>query len=422
MSRTMLGIDVLTAARQRIEYIFDNFEKIYVSYSGGKDSTVMTHLVAEEAIKRGRKFGLLCIDFEAQYKHTYTHVEEMYNLYQDNIIPYWVCLPMSLDNAVSEYEPRWTCWDEGKDWIRPKPKSKAVISDEDFFPFYERGMEFEEFVHEFGKWYSGGDPTAVFIGIRTQESYNRLLKLRVKHNREFYHDHMWILKQKSTEMPIYSTHPIYDWKVEDVWRYHGLTGKAYNRIYDLMNQAGLTLHQQRLCQPYGIEQRKGLWLFQILEPDTWSKVVARVNGANSGAEFVKYSGNVSGQIKIYRPDGHTWQSFAMLLIQSMPEQLADHYDDKIFTFIFWWTEKGGYTDLEGEFCPIMGNIPDEVDPKLEAKKKAPSWRRICKVLLRHDYWCKGLTFVPNSSAHHARYKSYLAKRKMNRGYIPLWER
>lgn len=420
MTKRLLGINVYEAAKQRIEYVFDHFPRIYVSFSGGKDSTTMLHLVMDEAIKRGRKVGLLCVDFEAQYKHTYEHVEHMYQHYAKYIEPYWVTLPISLDNAVSEYQPRWICWEPGVEWIRPRPT--CSIGDQSYFPFYTYAMEFEEFVAEFGKWYSGGEPTAVFIGIRTEESYNRHLKLAVRKHREFHGDNMWALKQKWSGMEIYSIHPIYDWKVEDIWRYHGKFGKPYNRIYDLMHKAGVTLYQQRLCQPYGVDQRKGLWLFHILEPDTWSKVVARVNGANSGAEFVKYSGNVSGQIKIYKPDGHTWRSFAMLILKSMPEKLADHYDDKIFTFLGWWGERGGYYDLEGDFHPMYGGIPDEVDPKLEAAKKAPSWRRICKVLLRSDYWCKGLTFVPTSSPYYNRYREYMARRKQLRGYIPLWKR
>lgn len=58
--------NVLTATRDRISKVFDEFEKIYVSFSGGKDSSVMTHLVIEEAIKRNKIVGLLIIDLEAQ--------------------------------------------------------------------------------------------------------------------------------------------------------------------------------------------------------------------------------------------------------------------------------------------------------------------------------------------------------------------
>ena len=41
--------NVLEAAKERISWAFDTFPKIYCSFSGGKDSTVMTHLVMEEA-------------------------------------------------------------------------------------------------------------------------------------------------------------------------------------------------------------------------------------------------------------------------------------------------------------------------------------------------------------------------------------
>jgi len=47
-------VNVLTAARRRIAETFDNFPRIYVAFSGGKDSSVMMHLVMEEAVKRGR--------------------------------------------------------------------------------------------------------------------------------------------------------------------------------------------------------------------------------------------------------------------------------------------------------------------------------------------------------------------------------
>ena len=46
---------VLEASKERISLTFDNFEKIYISFSGGKDSSVMTHLVLAEAKKRNRK-------------------------------------------------------------------------------------------------------------------------------------------------------------------------------------------------------------------------------------------------------------------------------------------------------------------------------------------------------------------------------
>ncbi len=89
---------VLVAARERITFTFDNFERVYVSFSGGKDSTVMLHMVMDEAIKRGRKVGILIVDLEAQYRLTIEHVSATVEFYKDHIELYWACVPLLLRN------------------------------------------------------------------------------------------------------------------------------------------------------------------------------------------------------------------------------------------------------------------------------------------------------------------------------------
>jgi len=414
MSKIKIGTDVLSASTDRISYVFDEFEKIYVSFSGGKDSSVMTHLVMQEAIKRNVKVGLFFVDLEAQYKHTIDHVKDIFQQYKDFIIPFWFCAPLSLSNAVSVYEPRWVCWDTEKEWVRNPEKNS--ITNLERFPFFRYGMEFEEFTPEFGKWFSEGKKTACFVGIRADESLHRYATIKSE-KKSKYNDKKWTTKIDDN---LYNIYPIYDWKTSDVWAYNGKFFKSYNKIYDLMHKAGISIHQARLCQPYGNDQRKGLWLFHVLEPETWSKIVSRVNGVNSGSEFVKYSGNISGQVKINKPHGHTWQSFSKLLLCSMPRPLAEHYDNKICQFLSWWSVQRGYYDLNGDFVGIHNGIPDEVDPKLEASRKAPSWRRICKSLLRNDYWCKGLSFSQTQSHAYQRYKKIMRERKKKIGYKPLW--
>lgn len=46
---------VLQATEQRIQWVMDNFSRICVSFSGGKDSTVMLHLTAQAARLQGKK-------------------------------------------------------------------------------------------------------------------------------------------------------------------------------------------------------------------------------------------------------------------------------------------------------------------------------------------------------------------------------
>lgn len=393
--KTHIGRNVLEAARQRIGWVFDNVPRISVSFSGGKDSTVLTHLVMEEAIKRNRKVAMLFIDLEAQYRATIEHVCEVFTLYTDHIEPYWIALPIVLRNAVSQFEPRWVCWDPDarEKWVRePDPRS---IADPARFPFYRHAMEFEEFVPAFGDWYAQGELSACFVGIRSDESLNRFRTL-------ICHKRMLEGKRWTTWMGgfVFNAYPIYDWRTEDIWTYHASTAKPYNRLYDLMHGAGLTIHQMRICQPYGDDQRKGLYLYHVIEPETWGKVVARVSGANAGALYAQESGNILGRLKVSKPEGHTWESYAQLLLDSMPNKAREHYRDKIATFLHWWKVRGG-----------IDPIPDEAALDEEAARKSPSWRRICKMLLRHDYWAKGLSFSQTKSEAYERYKRIMKNRR-----------
>lgn len=397
MPKLRLDINVYQAAQERIKYAFDEFEKIYLSFSAGKDSTVMLHMVIDEAKKRDTKIGVLIVDLEGQYKLTIDHAKIMFEEYSEWIDLYWVCLPIHLRNAVSVYEPFWKCWDKERqeDWIRELPEQ--AIYDEEYFPFFRNGMEFEEFVPEFGEWYSQGKKTCCFVGIRSDESLNRYRTIasrsKIRYKEKGY-------TTKVTDN-VFNFYPVYDWRTEDIWIYHAKNpGYRYNELYELMYKAGLSIHQQRICQPYGDDQRRGLWLFHLIEPETWAKVVARVNGANSGALYVNESGSITGYNRITLPKGHTWKSFAMLFLNSIPEVTKEHYLNKIYTFSEWWKERG-----------YDNGMPDEAPYILESKKLVPSWRRVCKSLLRNDYWCKGLGFTQHKTEA---YKKYLELKKRKR--------
>jgi predicted phosphoadenosine phosphosulfate sulfurtransferase len=398
MPKTRLGVDVLTAARQRIADTFDQFPRVYLSFSAGKDSTVMLHLVADEARARGRTFGVLLVDLEGQYRLTIEHAEACLDEYADVIDEeHWACVPLALRNAVSVYEPKWECWDPDRPetWIRPRPKRARGA--EEYAPWFQRGMEFEEFVPRFGEHYARGERTACLVGIRADESLNRFRTI-ASTSKTTLGGRQWTSLVSEN---VYNVYPIYDWSTPDIWTYHGKhPDRRHNELYDRMHLAGLKPSQMRICQPYGDDQRRGLWLFHLIEPETWARVVARVNGANSGALYVQEWGNVNGYRKITKPEGHTWQSFAELLVASMPPATEEHYRNKIMLFQKWWIERG-YPD----------GIPDEAPYELEAQRLAPSWRRVCKTLLRNDYWGKGIGFSQHKSAAYVKYQALMRRRR-----------
>jgi predicted phosphoadenosine phosphosulfate sulfurtransferase len=272
-----------------------------------------------------------------------------------------------------------------------------VISDIKQLPFFEPWMEFEEFMVLFGEWYANGKSTGAFIGIRCDESLNRFRT--IASNKKESHDSRRFTTRIFDDL--YNVYPIYDWSVGDVWKYHYLfPDKLHNEVYDLMNLAGLTPHQMRLCQPYGDDQKRGLWLYHVIEPQTWGKVVNRVNGANSGSLYIGETGNINGYNRITKPENHTWKSFCNLLLSTMPENTRNHYVDRFRVFLKGWAGRGYHN-----------GIPDEAPRCLENKMWAPSWRRLCKVLLRNDWWCKGLGMTQPKSEAYGKYLVIKQKRK-----------
>lgn len=388
-TKKYLEQNVFFATKERISKVFDNFERYYISFSGGKDSTVMTHLVLDEAIKRNKKVGILIIDLEAQYTATIDHIKEMVEMYKDHIELHWFCGELLLRNAVSDFEPKWVCWDETKKdiWVRQKPIEAANNNQYDF---YVPKMEFEEFILLFGEWYSKGKLTAGFIGIRADESLHRYRAIVSNKKDLMFNSYKWTTK---VTPHAYNIYPIYDWRTEDIWVFHAKNKHlSHNKVYDLMTLAGVKFSNQRLCQPYGDDQKKGLWLYHILEPDTWYKLLNRVSGVNSGALYINENGNINGYNDVTKPNNHTWESYTNYLLKSLPYKMQEHYKQRFIKFIAGWKKRNYKT------------IPDEAPHDLEVKQWVPSWKRMARCILRNDYYCKGLGQTQPLSEAYKKYK------------------
>lgn len=281
MGKKYLEKDVLQATMERLQIIFENFDNIYFSVSGGKDSSVMVQLANRVAKEMNKKFDVLFIDLEAQYHYTIEHIEELKKLSQIRNF-YHIALPIALRNAVSVLQPKWICWEkESKHlWVRNMPKNCINIHNCPF-SWFKKGEEFEEFIVQFANWYQQKyqGSVACGIGIRTDESMNRFRTIAFQNKKITFENHHWTTKLKLNEkrIDVYNFYPLYDWRTEDIWGVVSKLNLKFNYIYELMYKNGLGIHEQRLCQPYGDDQKNGLNQFKALEYDTWGKVLNRVN-------------------------------------------------------------------------------------------------------------------------------------------------
>ncbi len=120
MGRTAIrGVEnVLEATQKRISLLFDNYDNIQLSFSGGKDSTVLFHLINDEAQKRNRQFIVYFQDQEAEYQATIDLVE--WAMQQPNVIPLWYQVPIFMTNAASQQQLFLWAWGENENWVRDK--------------------------------------------------------------------------------------------------------------------------------------------------------------------------------------------------------------------------------------------------------------------------------------------------------------
>lgn len=168
----------------------------------------------------------------------------------------------------------------------------------------------------------------------------------------------------------------------------------------------MPLRLMRVCEPFGPEQRRGLWLYHVLEPERWALLCHRVAGANCGKLYANKQGDFFAVRQLTRPATHsTWRSYALFLLDSLPHATAEHYRNKISVYLRWYQQHGFPQD-----------IPDEQENDL-GSRDIPSWRRICKVLLRHDFWCRALSFSPNKASHYARYCQRIQARRQEWGIL-----
>lgn len=416
MIKQYLAQNVYDALQERLRFIFEEFENIYLSFSGGKDSGLLLNLVLEYQKKYypHKKTGVFHQDFEAQYTVTTEYIERTFEKIKDEVEPYWICLPMATRTAVSSYEMFWYPWDDTKKeaWVRPMPKYDYVINlDNNPITTYKYRMHQEDLAKQFSRWYKishGNKKTVCLLGMRADESMHRYSGFL---NKKYgYKQECWISKQFSD---VWCASPLYDWSLNDVWHANSIFHYDYNHLYDLYHMAGLQVSQMRVASPFNDYSKDSLNLYRVIDPQIWSKLVGRVQGANFAAIYGR--SKAMGYRSITLPEGHTWKSYTQFLLETLPIRIRNNYVRKFNSSIHFWHNTGGGLDeetiaeLEEHGYHIKRNgvsnytldkksriifldkIPDDTDD-IKSTKDIPSWKRMCFCILKNDHICRFMGF------------------------------
>lgn len=309
------GQTVLEAARKRIAYVFDHFDNIIVSISGGKDSTVLAHLALIEANQRNRKIGLFFLDEEAVYQSTIDQIEYLMSLYPENTNRLWLQIPFYLTNATSLKEPQLLCWEPGKhkQWMRPKGKGNIVAKPwdektEKLTPGYS-WLDFYGVISNFERCYQN---TAFLVGIRGTESPNRW-RVMTKNPIRIGQDDVYWATKKSDNTLLY---PIYDWNFHDIWKYIHDEKLKYSRIYDVQFMKGFSITDMRISSLIHEKSFKSLCELPEFEPKTYERLCTRIKGI----EFAQETGKSAAMFRTRKlpQNFKSWIAYRDFLLETYP--------------------------------------------------------------------------------------------------------
>jgi len=346
--------NVYEASVRRIEKLYDLFDTIVVSFSGGKDSTVALNIALEVAKKRNRlPLIVYSIDEEAIHPETVEYMERV--AANPDIDFRWYCIPVEHRNACSRKQLYWYPWNpEKKDlWVRPLPEGAITELPEEWM-YYKPFPEIAPFLFPADEYGSVADVR----GLRADESLRRYQAVASKL------EDNWIAKPRNGNNS--PTSPIYDWTSFDIWMAMKTFGWDYSRAYDKMTMFGMPLVQQRVCPPFGEEPLRNLRMYKVCWPEMWDKMVNRVHGANTAVQYCDTQLYSFG--KVTCPPGLTFKEWTFKLLELYPPENRDLIKKNILKMIKMHKNKTNR--------PIHDSEPDEYT--------GISWKYIAMIANRGD--------------------------------------
>ena len=381
-----IDTNVYDEALNRVRYLYDSFDKVVVSFSGGKDSTAVLNVTLQVAKERNRlPLEVVFFDEEAIHPPTIEYVKRVAE--SPDINMNWFCLEFKHRNACSNEEPFWYTWDKDKKdlWVREMPEG-AITEHKNF----RKGVTFQEFSPYLYDRTEG--KVAMLTGIRTEESLRRYQVIAKKKNDAY------INSKAENGQNQYRAFPIYDWSSSDVWLAVHKLEWDYNKTYDIFNQTKLhnRFLTQRVCPPFGEEPLRGLWIYAECFPDMWHKMLGRVSGVSTAWRY--------GNSELYsnasaKPDHLTYQDYLKVIIDSYEHDSKNDVKKTVNSYI------NNHRKLSSK--PINDLVANPLS--------GVSWKWLCKIAIRGDFKGRASNVLKNEAVK-VREKLGLSQEEANKLY------
>lgn len=253
--RRFIDTNVYEESKNRIHHIFDTHDHVNVAFSGGKDSTAVLNLVREVANER----GINTVDSH--------HRDEEFNPAQilDNVKYYydqdwcngvWYCVPRQSIMFVLGENKEVIKWDPSGDreWVRPKPDFAETLNDT------KQIFGQDDFDKMVADNYPNGK-VAIVNGIRADESIVRYRSVVNKITENY------IAKSFSPRATLCK--PIYDWQMNDVFKYFMENNLRYSAWYEEQMWSGDAL---RVASPLIAESMKTIEKWAMMDPEFYNRL------------------------------------------------------------------------------------------------------------------------------------------------------
>jgi predicted phosphoadenosine phosphosulfate sulfurtransferase len=260
---------VYEAAIERIRYLFNEFDEVIVSFSGGKDSTVTLQLTLQVAREMNRlPLKVVFLDQEAEWQAVVDYIRSVGEL--DGIDLWWFQMPLRLFNSASSDTDWLNCWAEGEEWMRPREPNAITVN--------RYGSD--RFKELFGKislveW--GNKRVAWVAGVRCEESPARAMGLTT--GRTYKHITWGNILSKAKDH--YTFYPLYDWSYTDIWKAIHCNGWKYCKIYDEQYRYGISVNAMRVSNLHHETSFVNLFYLQEIEKHTWEALCRRLPGVST---------------------------------------------------------------------------------------------------------------------------------------------